>query len=218
MTRAVALLSGGLDSGTAMVLWRTAGNDLALALTADYGQRAARAELTAAGRLAKRFGVPWRSLELPWLRDAAALAGSALIAGGGPLPRGTAARPGDAASAQAVWVPARNVVLLAAAAAFAEALAAECVLAGFNREEAATFADNSSGFVHAMTRALASGTRRGVTVESPTIDMDKRAIAAAASEQGLAPSDFWSCYEAGPAPCGTCESCARSERAFTGDR
>jgi 7-cyano-7-deazaguanine synthase len=214
MTRAVALLSGGLDSGTALALWRAGGGEVALALTADYGQRAAPAELAAAQRLAARLDVPWRAVHLPWLRDAAELAGSALIAGGRPLPRGTPAQPGDAASARAVWVPARNVVLVAAAAAFADALGAECVLDGFNREEAATFPDNSPVFVDALTRALAFGTRAGVVVESPTLDLDKRAIATAARAHGLRPADFWSCYEDGPVPCGRCESCARSRRAF----
>jgi 7-cyano-7-deazaguanine synthase len=214
MTTAIALLSGGLDSGTALALWREGGGGIALALTADYGQRAAVAELRAARALAQRFGVRHECVELPWLGALARRAGSALVAGGGALPQRTPQHPGDAASAAAVWVPARNVVLLAVAAAHAEAHGADCALAGFNREEAATFLDNGAEFVAAMNAALGLGTRNAVEVASPTQDLDKAAIAAAARRLGFARGDFWSCYGAGPAPCEACESCARSAVAW----
>jgi 7-cyano-7-deazaguanine synthase len=214
MAAAIALLSGGLDSGVAVALWLARGGTIPLCLTADYGQRAAAREREAAAGLARRFGLAWHLLSLPWLGEAAARASSALVAAGGALPRRTAAAPGDAASAAAVWVPARNVVLVAAAAAFADALAAGGVLAGFNREEAATFADNSAAFAAAMDGALRLGTRHDVRVVSPTLELDKRQIVAAARAAGLGPRDFWSCYAEGPAPCGVCESCARSARAW----
>jgi 7-cyano-7-deazaguanine synthase len=218
MATAVALLSGGLDSGVAAALWREQGQTLALCLTADYGQRAAAAECAAAERLATRWQTPWRRVDLPWLAAAARHQGSALVDSGRPLPQGTLEVPGDARSAAAVWVPARNVVLVAVAAAFAESLDAEAVLGGFNREEAATFPDNSAAFVAAAGSVLALGTRRGVRLESPTLAMDKREIAAAARRLGLDRADFWSCYAAGPSPCGRCESCLRSERAFAAPR
>ena len=56
--------------------------------------------------------------------------------------------------------------------------------------------------------------RTAVVVESPTLDLDKPAIAAAALRLGLGPADFWSCYRDGDAPCGRCESCLRSQLAF----
>jgi 7-cyano-7-deazaguanine synthase len=208
------LLSGGLDSGTALALWTGGGDRVALCLAADYRQRSAALERRAARELAHRFGVPWLRGYLPWLGEAAAAAGSALVSRGPELPRRSAAAPGDAASAAAVWVPARNVVLIAAAAAFAEALGADVVLAGFNREEAATFPDNSAAFTAAMSGALALGTRTGVGIEIPTQGLDKQQIAAAARGQGLSRDDFWSCYGAGPRPCGECESCVRIARAW----
>ncbi len=123
---------------------------------------------------------------------------------------------GDAASAAAVWVPARNVVFLAAAASFAEAMGVGFVLAGFNREEAETFPDNSAAFVLACDEVLRLGTRSGVRVCSPTIEMDKAGIVAEARRHGMTEADFWSCYEAGPESCGRCESCVRNRRAWTG--
>lgn len=214
MSSAVVLLSGGLDSGTALAMWRDEGKEVALCLTADYGQRGAARERAAARALAERFGLAWQVLELPWLGEAAARTGSALMPGGGELPRPVAPAPGDDASAAAVWVPARNVVLLAAAAAWAEASGADTVLSGFNREEAATFADNSAAFVAAMDSVLELGTRSSVAVCSPTIAMTKREIAARARALGLSRDDFWSCYDAGPQPCGRCESCRRSDLAW----
>jgi len=214
MPSAVALLSGGLDSGVATCLWRRGGGAVRMCLTFDYGQRSASREREWARRLALRHDLPWRAIALPWMAEAASAAGSALVDRAVALPSGSVSAPGDRASAARVWVPARNVVFLAAAAAFAEALEADCVIAGFNREEAATFPDNSQPFMSSMNAVLEFGTRTAVEVRSPTLAMDKREIVAEARRLGLGPKDFWSCYEDGAEPCGACESCARSRRAW----
>lgn len=211
--RAVVLLSGGLDSGVAMALWLADRGSVALALSADYGQRAAARELAAARALAARYGVPWQMVDLRWLAEPSRRAGSGLMPGA-ELPRTTAAAPGDQQTAAAVWVPARNVVLLAVAASYGEALGADWLVAGFNREEAATFPDNSAGFVAAFDRVLEFGCRRRLGVASPTLALDKPQIVAAARRLGLTAHDFWSCYDGGAAPCGHCESCVRSARAW----
>lgn len=215
--RAVALLSGGLDSGVALADWLARGGTVQVCLCADYGQRAFAREAAASRALATRFGLPWQRIDLPWLGDAARAAGAAQVEGSrDPVPARTEEDPGDAASAAAVWIPARNVVLVAAAAAVAEGGGAGVVLAGFNREEAATFPDNSGAFLDACTAVLALGTRSGVRVASPTLGWDKVEIATRARELGLGPGDFASCYEpAGdPATC-ACESCVRSRRAWS---
>jgi 7-cyano-7-deazaguanine synthase len=206
----VALLSGGLDSGVAAAMFLAAGHRLAACVFCDYGQRARQPEEQAARRLAARWHVAFVPVALPWLGDLARAAGSRLLPGTGDLPAGTAAVPGDAASAAAVWVPARNAVFVAIAAAHAEALRADCVVAGFNREEAATFPDNSPEFLAAGTTFLRHGTRTGVAVQSPTLALDKPAIVARARSLGFTAADFWSCYGPGPEPCRHCESCLRS--------
>jgi 7-cyano-7-deazaguanine synthase len=221
--RAVALLSGGLDSVVATALWLDGGGQVARCLTFDYGQRASARELDAAARFCRARGLAWQLVALPWLADLARRAGSALAraghGGSAPSelpepPDGTAEHPGDAASAAAVWVPARNTVFVAIGAAFAEVDGAAAVIAGFNREEAATFPDNSAAFTAAATALLQHGTRAAVRVASPTQDLDKRGIVAAARRLGLGPGDVWSCYRGEPRPCGRCESCRRSERAW----
>lgn len=207
----IALLSGGLDSGVATASFvAEPANDLRAALFCDYGQRAAEQEFRAAKRLAKHFSVSLHRYELPWLADLARLSCSRLVPGTGELPSATKAEPGDERSAQAVWVPARNAVFVSIAAALAEASHADCVVAGFNREEAATFSDNSQAFLSAATAFLQLGTRLGVRVVSPTIKWDKGEVVAEAQRLGFSNTDFWSCYEGGKRPCGKCESCVRS--------
>lgn len=211
MAVGVALLSGGLDSGVAAALFRERpAHRLCRAVFCDYGQRAAVREAAAATALAARWQVPLQRLDLPWLGELARRAGSALHPGNAAPPQGTIQRPGDAATAAAVWVPARNAVFVALAAAIAEAERADVVVAGFNREEAATFPDNSAGFVAAATAMLAYGTRTGVRVESPTLAFDKAELVATAKRLGFQATDFWSCYDGGERPCGRCESCLRS--------
>ncbi|MGE3171768.1 MAG: 7-cyano-7-deazaguanine synthase QueC [Planctomycetota bacterium] len=211
---AIALLSGGLDSVVASALWLDRGGRLARCVTIDYGQRAATREAAAAERFCAARGVTWQLVPLPWLGELSWRSGSALVATERELPAGTPAAPGDDASAAAVWVPARNCVLLALGAAFAEAFGADTVLAGFNREEAATFPDNSVEFVRAAAAFLGCGTRVGIAVASPTQDLDKAGIVAAARRLGIDRSDVWSCYRGEAAPCGHCESCLRSARAW----
>lgn len=212
--RAVALLSSGLDSTVALRLAQKDGWRITLALTLDYGQRAALSECTHSAMIARWADVPHRVLCLPWFSE---LGGSALL-GEGVLPR---PRLDDLsrdeftrASADAVWVPNRNGVFLEVAAAFAESLGAEAVVVGFNREEAATFPDNSIAYLDAMNRALRFSTRERVSVMAPTAEWDKARILEAALSEGLPLSMLWSCYERGERMCGSCESCMRLKRAL----
>lgn len=214
---AIALLSGGLDSVVATALWLGGGGRVAACLWFDYGQRAAGREREAAARFCAARSLPLVAIDLPWLTGLARGSGSALVGADRELPAGTIDAPGDAASAAAVWVPARNAVFAAIAAAHAEALGATAILAGFNREEAATFPDNSPEFVAAADRLLRCGTRTGVRVAAPCLDLDKAQIVAAARRLGLGPEDVWSCYRGDDRPCGECESCLRSRRAWAAE-
>lgn len=201
---AIVLLSGGLDSAVALAMTRRP----RLALTFDYGQRAARPEIRAAAALARRYGVAHRAIALPWLRGDNALQRRRAL----PKPRlDDAARCRE--TAKAVWVPNRNGVFIAVAAALAEAAGIRDVVTGFNREEAATFPDNSRDFMRATNRALAFSTASGVRVVSPTSGMTKRQIVARARKLGVPLRLCWPCYEGGRRLCGRCESCARFLRA-----
>jgi len=203
--KAVALLSGGLDSTVAFAI---RARQAVLALTVDYGQRAARREIAAARRTAARYRVPHRVLRLPWL------GGGALVDRSRRLPSPNLARPSETrAAAAAVWVPNRNGVFIAAAAALAERMGASRVVVGFNREEAATFPDNSAAFLEASNRALRHSTNRRVRVESPTLRWDKARIVREARRRRIPLDSLWPCYEGGRSWCRRCESCLRALRA-----
>ena len=212
MSAAVVTLSSGLDSSVSLAIARAEGREIPLALTFDYGQRAARRETEAAARLAARFGVTHRVVRLPWIAEfPGALTGRGEL----PLPRsGDLEGEASVRSAGAVWVPNRNGVFLEVAAGFAEALGADEVLVGFNREEAATFPDNSAAYVQALNVALGLSTRGRVRIASPTLFLDKREIVARAKRMDFPFELLWSCYIDGPRMCGRCESCQRLKRAL----
>jgi 7-cyano-7-deazaguanine synthase len=215
--RSIVLLSGGLDSATNLALCAEHDQPV-LAITLDYGQQAARREVEAARRLAEYYAVPHRALEIPWL---GALGGSALTDQSIPLPELKRSELDDAGttqeSARAVWVPNRNGLFLQVAGAWAEHLNCTRVVVGFNREEAATFPDNSEAFLDATSAAFRYSTRGGtVQAFSYTVRWNKREMVQALRQLGR-PFPFeqvWSCYRGGEQPCGQCESCQRQARAL----
>ncbi len=214
MPTSIVLISAGLDSTVNLKLALDDGG-VAAALTFDYSQRAARREAENSAAMCARLRVRHETIRLPWL---ARITGTALVGRKKPLPRLKPAELDDPVaagrSALRVWVPNRNGVFLAAAAAYAEALGAERVVAGFNAEEAVTFPDNSEEFARAATRSLRFSTRNAVRVESYTFRLRKPAIVALGLKIG-APMDLvWPCYEGGQRLCGRCESCLRFFRAI----
>ena len=213
MTRVVCL-SAGLDSTVNLALACRKPGGVRLALTFDYGQRAAKRESDRARRIAAFYRVPWKPVRLPWLGD---ITDTALVARGRKLPELTQARLDDRratrASAAAVWVPNRNGVFLNAAAAFAESLGCREVVLGFNAEEGATFPDNTPAFARAATGALRFSTRNAVRAVSYTMALDKRAIVALARRLQVPLDLVWPCYGGGRRICGHCESCLRFLRA-----
>lgn len=224
MERAVTLLSGGIDSFLSTALAR-AEHEVVLALTFDYGQRAAGAEIRAAAKIAKFWRMRHQVVELPWLKN---LGENALTHSAQRLPQfrdpqKLSDRKVTERSAEAVWVPNRNGVFINIAAAFAETLGATRILTGFNREEATTFPDNGSDYVYRINRALELSTLMfPPKVKSYVQEMDKAQMVEKLVELDLPVDFFWGCYEsgaqsgrgAGAKMCGTCESCARTVAAF----
>jgi 7-cyano-7-deazaguanine synthase len=206
--KAVVLLSGGLDS---VVNFKCAldEGEVLLAITCDYGQVAFADEAGSASDCAERFGVPHETVSLGWY---AALIDNALAGVGELRPvsrEDIAAR--NRSLLEDTWVPNRNAVLVAVAAAFAESMGADTVVAGFNAEEAVLYPDNSAEFVGRANALLEVSTLSGVKVKSYTIDLDKAEIVALGVRNG-APLDLvYSCYKKSREGlmCGTCQSCVR---------
>ena len=208
--RFVSLLSGGLDSVVALAAAAREASPV-LALTFDYGQPSARREIEAARKVAAHYSVRHEVVEMPWY---ARLLPEAFAGSGDGVPEPEVP---DAESARAVWVPGRNLVFVAVAAAWAEKLGASEVVAGFNAEEAATFPDNSAEFVRAATAALGFSSYGRVRLAAPLAGLDKRGIVRLGRELGAPLRLAWSCYRGGAAPCGRCESCRRRAAAEQAD-
>ncbi|MCL6558653.1 MAG: 7-cyano-7-deazaguanine synthase QueC [Firmicutes bacterium] len=211
--KSIALLSGGLDS-TVSLAQALRETEVSLCLTFDYGQRAAKNEIDAAGALASHYGLAHRVIRLPFLEE---LTKTALVAGEDNVPEPAEDDldniEASSASAASVWVPNRNGLFINIAASFAESLNCQIVVTGFNREEAATFPDNSEGFVDAVNRSLSYSTLNKVIVISYTQRLDKVDIIKLGRRLGVPFQHVWSCYRGDDRMCGRCESCKRFYRA-----
>lgn len=209
---AVVLLSGGLDSTTAL-FWAKRRGWRVWALSVDYGQRHRR-EIRAARRVASLAGAALHevSLSLPWLR-VSALLNKALKLPDLPLSRiGRGAVP-------STYVPGRNTVFLALGVSLADAVGAEAIILGNNALDFSGYPDCRPEFVKAFGKAARLGTRRGsegrqIRILQPLARLDKRAIVELAARVQAPLHLTWSCYQGGGRPCGRCDSCKLRAKGF----
>lgn len=214
MTKSVIVLSGGLDS-TYNLLKALETSEVILALTFDYGQRAKDREITTAIALCRSYGISHQCIELPWFSF---FTQTALVVRHQDLPQGKELSLDDiktsTESAQRVWVPNRNGIFINVAAGFAEGLNADAIVVGFNREEAATFPDNSAEYVSAATSALTYSTANSVKIICHSIEKTKTEMVAELKALNFDFASVWPCYQGFQRPCGVCESCERYARAL----
>ncbi len=218
MPRAVVLLSGGLDSTTALAIARSRGFTCH-ALTVLYGQLH-RAEIDAARRVAAALGAAeHRLLEL----DLRPLAVSALTSADIAVPKDRPlAEIGAAGDVPPTYVPARNTVLCSLALAWAETLGACDLFLGVNVLDASGYPDCRPEFVDAFEQLANLATRAGTggarfTVHAPLIAMTKADIIRAGTALGVDYGITHSCYDpaADGAACGRCDACILRRKGFT---
>lgn len=225
----VVLLSGGLDSTTVAAGAKADGWEL-VALTFDYGQRHLR-EIESAARVAAFLGMAHEVVSLPALSRLSWY--SALTAGDLEVPRG---RPVEdlGADVPATYVPLRNTVFVSLAAALLESRvlgliegreleageASAAVFIAANAVDYSGYPDCRPEFFAAMRRALLEGSKLGkhygvpIGIEAPVLGLSKAGIVRLGLELGAPLGVTWSCYEGGPVPCGTCDSCLLRARGF----
>src|SRR5574341_293448 len=210
--KSIVLLSSGLDSTVAFKEACDRSDEL-LCVTFDYGQRAGKKEIDFAKNICELFRVRHIVVELPLYRTF-----RGALTGKEKLPEISSADLDDREitlrTAEAVWVPARNVVFLSIGAALAENYRYDTIVTGFDAEEAATFPDNTPEFVESFNEMLKSGTLTHPEIYAPLISMNKAEIVKRGLEIGAPLEWSWSCYQGGKRPCGVCESCLRRARAF----
>jgi len=224
--KAVVLLSGGLDSTTALAWARDRGFECTT-LAVDYGQRH-RVELDAARRVAAALGVrDHRQVSV----DLRAIGGSALTADlpvpkaldapAGARPTGGSATEAGAPAIPVTYVPARNSVFLSLALGLAETLGATELVAGMNVLDYSGYPDCRPAFVRAFESLASVATRAGVegtrfTVHTPLMQLDKAGIILLGRSLGVDYALTHSCYDPSPAglACGACDSCRLRARGF----
>jgi 7-cyano-7-deazaguanine synthase len=212
---AVVLLSGGLDSATALAVARRDGFRCH-ALTVDYGQRHA-VELEAARRVAAALGAAEQRVLAIDLR---AFGGSALTADL-PVPRD---RPAEemAGGIPVTYVPARNTVFLSLALAWAEVLGSFDIFMGVNFIDYSGYPDCRPEFVQAFERLANLATKAGVEgkgrfrIHTPLIRLSKAEIIRLGVSLGVDYGLTHSCYDpaADGAACGRCDSCRLRRAGF----
>ena len=100
------------------------------------------------------------------------------------------------------------------AVSYAESIGAEAIIVGWDKEEAATFPDNSKEFLNKFNELIDVGSPDNIKIEAPAIDLTKEEIVKLGIEVGAPMELSYSCYKGGNKPCGVCESCMRRKRAF----
>ncbi len=211
--KAVVLLSGGLDSATALAMAAAEGFDC-YALSFGYGQRHA-IELTCADQVAQTQGVAeHRIIDI----DLAAFGGSALTDLAIEVPH-TESSPEEI---PITYVPARNTIFLSYALAWAEVLGSTNIFIGVNALDYSGYPDCRPEFIAAYETMANLATKAGVTdeekltIHTPLIDLTKAQIIQKGLELGVDYGATSSCYDPAPggAACGTCDSCRLRLKGF----
>jgi 7-cyano-7-deazaguanine synthase len=213
--RAVVLVSGGLDSTTALAIARRDGFET-FALSFDYGQRHAF-ELEAARKVCEALAV---RRHLVFKLDLRSIGGSSLTAEI-PVPKD---RP-EAEMAGGIpptYVPARNTIFLSVAVGWAETLGAFDIFIGVNALDYSGYPDCRPEYIAAFERLANLGTKAGVEaagswkIHAPLIRMTKAEIIRTGTGLGVDFSLTHSCYDPDSAglPCGRCDSCILRLKGF----
>ncbi len=211
MSKAVVLLSGGLDSATCLALADSLGY-ACYALSFDYGQKH-RAELYAAQRLAQRYAVAHHIMDLAAIGR---LGGSALTD-----TQIAVADHQDSTDIPLTYVPARNTIMLSLALGWSEVLAAERIIVGVSAVDYSNYPDCRPEYIAAFQQVALLATKRGVEgepliIDAPLIHKSKAETIQLGVSVGLDYAQTVSCYRASDEglACGTCSSCYLRRKGF----
>lgn len=207
---AVVLLSGGLDSATALAVASAEGY-ACHCLSFDYGQRNSP-ELQAARRVAKRQGVASHRIVAVDMRP---IGGSALT-GDIDVPKNA-----ESVGIPVTYVPARNTIFLSYGLALAETLDAEAIFIGVNSVDFSGYPDCRPEFIDAFEKLAVLATRRGaeggsIRIVAPLQHLDKAGIIRLGTGLGVDYSLTLTCYDPTPTgeACGACDACRFRREGF----
>lgn len=212
MEHYLVLFSGGIDSTTALY-WSHRDNKGTAALTFDYGQKNAR-EMWAAKKIAAMLEIRHEILRLN-LRQ---IGGSALTDSSISIPRFGSIEQIEEGIPK-TYVPFRNGIFLALAAAWGEARDITNIVCGFNVIDSPNYPDTRESFVNAMEAAINSGTSAAmggekIRILAPFLNKRKSAIIKEGLALGADYSYSLSCYSGSEIPCQECSSCLLRQKAW----
>ena len=207
---AVVLLSGGLDSSTVLAIAKHQGF-ACHALSFDYGQRH-KIELQSAAHIAKaQHVIQHRILAV----DLTQIGGSALTDSSIDVPHSVSK------GIPVTYVPARNIIFLSFALAYAETINAFDIFIGVNAIDYSGYPDCRPEFIESFARMANLGTRAGVEqgelkIHTPLINLGKPDIIKKGTELGVDYAWTISCYQPDDKGfgCGVCDSCRIRKKGF----
>lgn len=203
-SKAVILLSGGLDSTTTLYYAKSRGYQ-AYALIFDYGQRHQR-EIKSAVAVTKKAKIPYQIIKIsfPWK-------GSSLLDNKLSIPI-----QGKFKGIPSTYVPARNIIFLSFALSYAETIGAKAIFIGANAIDFSGYPDCRPNFYKAFQKVVEVGTKaEKIKIVTPLINMSKTQIIRLGLKLGAPLEMTWSCYRGGAKPCGVCDSCRLRRRGFS---
>ncbi len=209
MSKAVCLLSGGLDSSVAAACARAEGHELYF-LHVGYGQLTWEREVSSFNQLADYYGVKERLITTA--EHLRAIGGSALTDPNMPVPENDL----DPSVIPVTYVPFRNANLLSIAVSWAEVLGAQFIYIGAVEEDGSGYPDCRETFFRAFEEAISKGTRpeTDIRIKTPLIRKNKKEIVLLGLELGVPLEKTWSCYKNQDEACGSCDSCLLRLRGF----
>ncbi len=205
--KAVVLLSGGLDSVTALYHIAATGAEVIAAVSFHYGSKHNDRELPFAAWHSARAEVVHLVIPLDFIGK---YFDSALLRRGGPIPHGHY----EAESMKQTVVPFRNGIMLAIAAGYAESQGAKALVIAAHAGDHAVYPDCREAFMSAMSDAVRLGTYAGIEIVRPFIGMDKSQIVRRGHQLGVKFARTWSCYAGERMHCGECGTCVERREAF----
>jgi 7-cyano-7-deazaguanine synthase len=205
--KTVVVLSGGMDSTTALAWAKNRGHEIVACLHFQYGSKHNHKELVAVSAIADHYDLRGKThvVELPLGSFK-----SDLLTSGGPIPEGHYADE----SMKRTVVPFRNGIMLAIAAGFAESIEAKAVVLGNHFGDHAIYPDCRAEFAAAMREAIKLGTYAQIELHSPFQEFTKTDIARIGASICVPFEKTWTCYKGGEKHCGKCGSCSERREAF----
>ncbi|MGC8663534.1 MAG: 7-cyano-7-deazaguanine synthase QueC [Thermoplasmata archaeon] len=209
--KAVALLSGGLDSATSLAIAVSMGYDV-YPITFFYGQRHKK-EIESAKKISKYYGLKLKIIKVELNK----IGGSALT-DNFEVPSKKSYEE-ISAEIPITYVPARNTVFLSIALSYAETIEAEKIFIGVNALDYSGYPDCRPEYVNEFNRLSRLATKVGVEgrpieIVAPLISMTKGEIIKKGIELIVPYNLTWSCYKGGEKACGTCDSCLLRLKGF----